>query len=79
MLNLKKFINTDSGRKIMSIILGIGLASLFRKSCQGRNCIVFKPPPKEDADKVYKYNGKCFKYEPHNIKCSSNKKTINFS
>ena len=31
----------------ISLILGLGLASLFRKACNSRNCLVFKAPPME--------------------------------
>ena len=42
--NVIKSMKTDIGKMILSIILGIGLASLFRKSCESRNCLVFHAP-----------------------------------
>ena len=76
---LGKFVHTQNGKIIMSIILGFGLASLFRTVCKGRNCLMFHAPPLDDfKDKIYKSNNKCFKYTPVSTKCSLNVKTITF-
>lgn len=78
-LYLEKFVHTERGKIIMSIILGFGLASLFRTVCKGRNCLMFHAPPLDDfKDKIYKSNNKCFKYTPISTKCSTNIKTITF-
>jgi hypothetical protein len=63
----------------MSILLGFGLASLFRTVCKNKNCLLFHAPPLEQIkDKIYKNNGKCVKYNTVSTKCSSGIKTINF-
>jgi len=78
-LHLGKFIHTERGRILMSILLGFGLASIFRKVCKNKNCIVFHAPPLEQfQDKIYKSNGKCVKYVPMPTKCSINSKIIEF-
>ena len=41
---LRRLIYSDFGKYIISILLGLGLATLFRKVCDDRNCIVFKAP-----------------------------------
>ena len=43
-MNLRRLIYSDIGRIIISILLGLGLATLFRKVCNDRNCLVFKAP-----------------------------------
>ena len=43
-MNLRRLIYSDIGKYIISILLGLGLATLFRKVCKDRNCIVFKAP-----------------------------------
>jgi len=74
-----KFLHTERGKIIMSILLGFGLASLFRKVCKDKNCLVFHAPPLDDfKDKIYKTNGKCVKYVPVPTKCSINAKTVTF-
>ena len=41
-MNIKRLLNTHLGRIIISILLGLGLASLFRKVCTDKNCIKFE-------------------------------------
>ena len=77
---LFKFVHSETGRIIMSIILGIGLATFFRKMCSGKNCTVTKAPPLEEIDdKIYKFDGKCYKLEKNAEKCNTNKKVYNFA
>lgn len=76
---LDKFVHTENGKVIMSILLGFGLASLFRTICKENNCIIFHAPPLDDfKDKIYSNNGKCFKYTPVASKCSLNAKIVTF-
>ena len=44
MSKLKKLLYSKTGNIIISILLGLGLASLFRFSCKNNNCIIFKAP-----------------------------------
>jgi hypothetical protein len=79
MVNIGKFVHSDTGKKIMSILLGFGLASLFRRVCEGKNCVAFYAPPLENIDnKIYRFNGKCYKYVPREAKCDSKKKIVDF-
>jgi hypothetical protein len=78
-IHFSRFLHTERGRIIMSIILGLGLASLFRTICKDRNCVIFHAPPLDEfKDKIYKNNGKCVKYVPIATKCSLNSKTVKF-
>jgi hypothetical protein len=78
-LHLGKFVHSERGKIIMSILLGLGLATLFRTVCKDNDCIVFHAPPLDDfKDKIYKNNDKCVKYVPVATKCSLNAKTITF-
>ena len=77
MLRLAKFLHGETGRILMSIILGLGLASLFRKVCKGRNCVIQKAPPLDEIDgQVYKFQEKCYKYSSVSVKCDKNMKPI---
>ena len=79
-MELKRFFNTEAGKIIISILLGLGLATLFRKTCEGRNCISFKAPDLEDIkNKKYKYGNKCFKYQMESIQCDNKKKYVDFA
>jgi len=78
-LNLGKFVHTERGKYIMSILLGFGLASLFRSVCNGRNCINFYAAPLDEIkDKIYKRDNKCFKYNSVATKCEKNSKIVEF-
>lgn len=78
-IHFGKFLHTERGKIIMSIILGFGLASLFRTVCKDNNCIIFRAPPLDEfKDKIYKNGEKCIKYVPVATKCSLNAKTVTF-
>jgi len=78
-IHLGKFVHTQTGKVIMSILLGFGLASLFRTICKGKDCLIFHAPPLDEfKDKIYKSNGKCVKYNSVPTKCNSHIKTIDF-
>ena len=68
---IHKFLKSRKGMIIISIIWGIGLASLFRKGCANNRCIVIKGPnPEEVSKSIYKSKGKCYKYSPYITKCN---------
>ena len=66
---------------IISMILGFGLATLFRKSCNLRGCYQFRGPPMETIEgKTFKMNDKCDQYDYHQQSCNnSSAKIIDFS
>jgi hypothetical protein len=75
-MHLEKFINSKTGKILSSIILGIGLATLFHSACKGKNCrLYYAPPLKESLDKTFSYNDKCYKYKTESVTCDA-KKTI---
>lgn len=78
-MNLKRLLHTKTGKIVLSIILGLGIATLFRSSCKGRNCLVYYAPPLDEMkDKTFKYDGKCYTYEPKHVKCDKSKDIIHF-
>ena len=74
---LDKFVHSNTGKIIMSLLLGIGLATFFRSVCKGRNCRIISSPPIEEIEgQTYKFNNKCYKFEKEAINCEKNKKTV---
>jgi hypothetical protein len=74
---LDKFVHSHTGKILMSIILGIGLATFFRAVCKGRHCKIISSPPIEDIEnQTYKFNGKCYTFEKNSIDCKINNKTV---
>ena len=73
----QELIHSETGKYVFSIILGIGLASIFRKACNARNCLIFKAPDIESLkNNIFKYDNKCYKFNEEAIECSKNKKTV---
>ena len=76
---MMRLLHTHNGRYAISFILGIGLASLFRKICNDRNCIVFKAPPMDEVTKnTYAHGDKCYTFKEKLTKCTENKEKIAF-
>jgi hypothetical protein len=76
-MNFKRLLYTDLGRIILSIILGLGLATLFRKICTEKSCLRFNGPIISDLEgKTYKHGDKCYNYSANTDKCDTTKKQI---
>jgi hypothetical protein len=79
-MNIKRILYTPFGKIVISILLGLGLATMFRKVCTGNNCIIFNGPVISDIEgKTYKYGEKCFKYTSSSTVCDKYKKIIDVS
>ena len=63
-MNLGRLLHTKFGQLLMSVVLGFGLASLFRKVCKER---------------IYKFDNKCYKFNSKPGKCDPTKRIIDFS
>ena len=75
---LDKFVHSQTGRIIMSVLLGLGLATFFRAACKGKQCNIISAPPLDEIDgQIYKFNNKCYKFDKNPIECDKNKKTVN--
>ena len=69
---LKNLSKSDSGKTIISVIVGLGIAALFRKVCNDRSCIIIKGPPIESiTNNVFSMDGKCYKYRAKSTSCKN--------
>jgi hypothetical protein len=76
-MHLDKFIHSQQGKYLMSILLGIGLATLFRTMCKGSRCNVIKAPPMEELDgQIYEFDGKCYEIKTNPITCDLKRQTL---
>ena len=74
---LDKFVNSKTGKIIMSIILGIGLATFFRTVCKDKQCKIITAPPMEEIEnQTYRFNDKCYTFEKSAVRCKKNKQII---
>lgn len=80
---IRNILYTERGQIILSIILGLGLATLFRKMCKNKDCYRFIGPEQNKLrDQIFSYdtdNNKCYKLHETNVKCGSHKKTVDFA
>lgn len=77
---VKRLLYNPYSDRLISIILGFGLATLFRKVCNDRNCLIFKAPPiNKIHNKIFKYNNKCYSFSHNSIHCSKSKKIVDFA
>lgn len=73
---IKDVLADTTGAKVISALLGLGLAVIFRKTCKGDRCVVVNGPSKEVIDKYYfKLEDACYKYKPYAVNCETGNKT----
>lgn len=78
-MHLSKFVHSVTGRYVMSILLGFGLATLFRQACIGSGCTTYNAPPvKEIDDQTYKFDDACYKIQKTAVKCDPKKEILPF-
>lgn len=73
MLKLEKFFKSKEGIILFSIMFGLGVAGLFKMSCDSRSCLVYKGPEFKDNIKVVRYNNKCYDVKEEMIDCKDKK------
>lgn len=79
-MNFKRLLYSPLGNIFISILLGVGLASFFRKACNERNCIKFIGPQAREIEKnVYKFDSKCYTFKTSAESCSAKKKQVRFA
>ena len=76
-MGLERLLHTKMGINMISIVLGIGFATLFRKMCHAKNCIQFNGPILQDIDgKTYKHGEKCYQYSYTSATCQPTKQIV---
>jgi hypothetical protein len=77
---LAKFVQSQTGKYLMSILIGFGLATFFRQVCVGKNCVSYLAPPLEEIDDaIYKFDDACYKLQKNAVKCDMKKEIVPFS
>jgi hypothetical protein len=60
---------------IMSLLIGFGIAALFRPLCKGPECLILKGPPVSDIKGyAYQMGNKCVEFIPKMMKCPTDEK-----
>ena len=79
-MNFKRLLHSDIGKIMISIILGLGLASLFRRVCDNRSCLAFQGPSLDKIkNKTFKFNKRCYTFSSEAESCNPTKKQVSFA
>ena len=79
-MKIKRLLYSEFSSIIISFILGLGLATLFRTECEDGKCYLYYAPKElSDINNVYKFNNKCFKINPIAGSCDNSKTIINYA
>ena len=79
-MNIERILHGKIGKIFMSVLLGLGLATLFRKVCNDRSCLVFHAPHIDKIrGQVFDFDGKCYTFEEKAERCNQNKKILGFA
>lgn len=77
---IRRLIYSNIGKYIISILLGLGIATVFRRVCKDRSCLVFKAPTMNKIkNQVFKFDDKCYVFKEHGRKCNPTRKTLQFA
>ena len=69
---LGSWLQSPTAPVVVSFLWGLGLALLFRRSCQGRRCIVVESPPFGEVEgRLFRYDGdaSCYAYDRRQVEC----------
>jgi hypothetical protein len=79
-MNFQEILNSRRTSILISVLLGFGLATLFKRKCRSPDCYVFKGPHHTKImDNVFKMGGRCYNYDKQHKSCNTfNKNVINF-
>lgn len=76
---LSKLFKSQAGKFIISAVLGLGLASLFRKMCDDYNCRVYRGVEYSEVEnKSFQHNDKCYNYTIHPVTCDEKRQIVDF-
>jgi hypothetical protein len=78
-MEIKRLLYGKYSIYVISALLGFGLATLFRKVCKERNCLVFKAPSINKIEgKTYKVDNTCYKVKHKQVQYSKTKTDVHF-
>ncbi len=70
MIEFSKIMASPGIATLVSFMLGVGIAAMFRPVCRGPECILLRGPPvQEIRDAVYQFGAKCVEFKPRAVEC----------
>jgi hypothetical protein len=72
MFDLSSLLKIPGMGTLISILLGFGLAAMFRPLCKGPDCLIMRGPPVQDVrNSVYQFGARCVEFDAKPIECKS--------
>ena len=70
-MQIRKFAQDDVGSIVISVLLGLGLAAMFRTACRGDGCVIIKSPNLQDVQsRTFRVSrDECYQYTPEVVPC----------
>ncbi len=70
MIDFVKVMESPGVATLISFMLGVGIAAMFRPICKGPECLLVRGPPiQEIRDVVYQFGAKCVEFKPRAVEC----------
>jgi hypothetical protein len=64
------FLESKKGSILFSLLVGFGIAALFKKACNDNKCLIIQSPDISDLNTYYyRTNNVCYKYTPIETAC----------
>ena len=69
-LSIVNRMKSPTGKILISIIWGRGIACLFFKTCKDRSCITIKAPKQElISGMIHHHNHSCYEFKSKEVEC----------
>ena len=79
-MHIHRLLYSKYSKILISMLLGFGLATLFRKECKNDSCLERKGPKIEDLEnKIFKHDNNCYSLSYTSEKCDDSKKQYSFA
>ena len=79
-VNIKRLLYTNVGRSIISVVFGLGIAALFYKACDEKNCITFRGPNINELDgRIIQHGENCYTNQVVTSSCDDSKQKLEIS
>jgi len=77
MFDIANILKVPGLATLISLVLGFGLACIFRPLCKGPECVVLRGPPvAEIRGAVYQFGSKCVEFNTKAVECPVKGSTV---
>jgi hypothetical protein len=77
MFDLEGILKVPGLAALISLVLGFGIACMFRPLCKGPECIILRGPPVADIrGSVYQFGSRCVEFNAKAVECPAKGSTV---